>query len=127
VTAAPLIPGLTDEELPAILSKSAQRGARSAAYILVRLPFAVKTLFLDWLERELPQRAHKIVNRLRDVRGGELTSSEFVTRMQGEGKIAESIRDLFELACRKYGLNRKEVELATRHFRRPDTTQLSMF
>jgi DNA repair photolyase len=127
VTAAPLIPGLTDEELPAILRESAQRGARSAAYILVRLPFAVKTLFLDWLERELPQRAHKIVNRLRDVRGGELTSSEFVTRMQGEGKIAENIRDLFELFSRKYGLNRQDVELTTRHFRRPDTKQLSMF
>jgi DNA repair photolyase len=127
VTAAPLIPGLTDQELPAILREAAHRGARSAAYILVRLPFAVKTLFLDWLERELPQRSRRIVSRLRHVRGGELSSSEFVTRMEGEGKIAESIRDMFELFCRKYGLNRGEIELATSHFRRPDAHQLSMF
>jgi DNA repair photolyase len=127
VTAAPLIPGLTDQELPAILGAAAECGARSAAYILVRLPFAVESLFLEWLNRELPQRAAKIINRLREVRGGKLSSSDFNTRMQGEGKMAESIRDMFELFCRKHRLNQESSELSTHHFVRPGTTQLALF
>ena len=126
VNAAPLIPGLTDEELPAILRESAARGAEGACYILVRLPFAVKDLFLDWLGRNLPERAPKIVSRLREVRGGELSASDFVTRQAGQGKMAETIRDLFDLFCRKYGLNRSERQLSTAHFTR-EIRQLRMF
>jgi DNA repair photolyase len=127
VTAAPLVPGLTDQELPAILEAAADSGARTAAYILVRLPFAVETLFLDWLNRELPRRAAKVINRLRAVRCGSLSSSDFETRRQGRGKLAESIRDMFEIFCRRYRLNQEPIELATSHFVRPGTKQLALF
>ncbi len=127
VNAAPVIPGLTDEELPVILREAAGRGARTAAYIIVRLPGAVEALFLDWLQRELPLRAPKILNRLREVRSGRMSDSRFGTRMRGEGKIAESIRDLFHLTCKKHQLNAQEIKLATRHFVRPSPHQASLF
>ena len=127
VNVAPLIPGLTDEELPAILREAASRGARSANYMLVRLPFAVEGLFVNWLERNLPLRAAKILNRLRDVRGGKLSESEFEKRVYGEGKFAESIRSMFEIFSRKHGLDEAVPPLATHHFRRPGARQLSMF
>jgi DNA repair photolyase len=127
VSVAPVIPGLTDEEIPAILKESAARGARSAFYILVRLPFAVEELFVDWLQRHKPARASKILNRLREIRGGKLSGSDFDTRKQGEGLFAESIRSLFELSCRKYGLNQTMHELSTRHFTRDAGRQMSLF
>jgi DNA repair photolyase len=126
VTAAPVIPGITDEELPAILREGAARGARRAAYILVRFPHAVRELFLEWLERNLPQRSAKVLNRIRDVRGGKLGESEFGTRVWGEGKMAEAIGDMFEIFCRKYGLNQTEIELSTSRFTRPGRRQLSL-
>jgi DNA repair photolyase len=126
VNAAPLIPGLTDEELPSILRESAARGALTAAYILVRLPGAVEPLFLDWLKRELPERAPKVLGRLRDMRDGKLSDSRFGTRMRGEGKLAESLRTLFNLSCRKYGLNQTRVELSTHHFTRGSAAQLPL-
>jgi len=127
VNAAPVIPGLTDEELPAILRESALRGAVTACYILVRLPLAVETLFVDWLHRELPLRAPKVLNRLREVRGGRLSDGRYGTRKSGEGEMAESIRGLFELSCRKYGLNHREIHLSTRHFLRHGPKQLEIF
>jgi DNA repair photolyase len=127
VTAAPLVPGLTDQELPAILEAAADCGARTAAYILLRLPYSVEILFLDWLHREFPRRASKVINRLKAVRGGKLSSSDFETRMQGEGKLAGSIRDMFEIFCRKNRLNQEPGELATNRFVRPGTKQLALF
>ncbi len=127
VNVAPLIPGLTDEELPAILCEASSRGARSANYMLVRLPFAVEGLFVNWLERNLPLRAAKVLSRLRDVRGGRLSESEFGTRMHGEGKFADSIRGMFDVFARKYGLSERTLALATHHFKRPGARQLSMF
>ncbi len=127
VNVAPLIPGLTDQELPAILREAAKHGAKQACYILVRLPFAVKDLFLDWLKRNLPLRAPKVLSRLREVRGGELSASDFVTRQQGEGVMAETIRHMFELFCRKYELNRFEHRLDTTHFTRRTQRQLHLF
>jgi DNA repair photolyase len=118
VNAAPIIPGLNDEELPSILQEVAARGGVNAAYTLVRLPGAVKDLFLDWLRRELPERESKIINRLREVHRGRLSDSRFGTRMLGEGKVAESIEDLFRLTCRKYHLNKKTVALSTEYFLR---------
>jgi len=124
VNAAPIIPGLNDEELPSILQEVAARGGVSAAYTLVRLPGAVKDLFLDWLRRELPGRESKIVNRLREVRKGRLSDSRFGTRMSGEGTVAQSIEDLFRVTCRKYYLNEKPIALSTEHFLRiPGTTR----
>ena len=127
VNVAPVIPGLTDEEMPAILRAAAARGAKTAAYILVRLPGAVEPLFVEWLKRVLPLRASKILSRLREVRGGRMSDSRFGSRMSGEGKIAESIQDLFRLTCRRYHLNEQEIELSTRHFRRLSAPQLDLF
>jgi len=127
VNAAPIIPGLNDEELPSILRETSGRGAVSAGYTLVRLPGAVKPLFLDWLRRELPERESKIINRLREVRRGKLSDSRFGTRMLGEGKVAESIEDLFRLTCRKYHLNKRTITLSTENFLRTPKQQLEIF
>ena len=127
VNAAPITPGLNDEELPAILREAAARGAITAGYIIVRLPGPVEPLFLDWLERELPDRAPKIINRLKEVRAGRLSDSRFGTRMRGEGEVAKAINDLFHLTCKKYHLNEKEVELSTEHFLRVPEKQMEMF
>ena len=125
VNAAPIIPGLNDEELPSILQEVAARGGVSAAYTLVRLPGVVKDLFLDWLHRELPGRESKIINRLHEVRGGKLSDSRFGTRMLGEGKVAETIEDLFRVTCRKYHLNKRAITLSTEHFVRTPGTLTS--
>ncbi len=127
VSVSPVIPGLTDEEIPSILRDAAGCGARSADYILVRLPLAVEELFVEWLNRHMPARSAKILNRLREIRGGKLSTSDFVTRRQGEGKFAESVRALFEMSCRKFGLSQDGFELATRHFIRDTGAQPSLF
>ncbi|MBI5475073.1 MAG: PA0069 family radical SAM protein [Ignavibacteriae bacterium] len=118
VNIAPTIPGLTDEELPAILKSAAERGAQSAGYLLLRLPGAVEPLFLNWLGRELPERSGKIINRIRDTRQGELSEARFGKRMRGEGEIAAAIHSLFEINMRKYNLNKRWHGLSTEHFRR---------
>lgn len=127
VNVAPVIPGLTDEEIPAILTESADRGAMNASYIIVRLPGPVRELFLDWLEREVPDRAQRIVNRLTDLRGPRLTDSRFGVRMRGEGEWAEMISNLFALHCRKLGLNMSYPPLSTNHFRRLHRGQTDLF
>ncbi len=126
VSVSPVIPGLTDGEIPSILKSAASAGARSAMYILIRLPLTVEELFVDWLHRQMPGRAGKILNRLREIRGGKLSSADFGTRKRGEGKMAESIKALYDLACRRYGLNQAEIKLATDRFRR-DSDQLTLF
>lgn len=126
VNVAPIIPGLTDEEIPAILKAAAERGATSAGYILLRLPGAVKPLFLDWLKRELPDRQGKILSRIRETRNGALTNPAFGGRMKGEGEIADAINSLFTLHIRKYGLNKRWHGLSTDHFTRP-SQQLRLF
>jgi DNA repair photolyase len=127
VNAAPIIPGLTDEELPEIVKRSAENGAKFAAYIMVRLPYAVKDLFVEWVHREFPLRAMKILNRIRDLRDGKLSDARFHSRMTGEGEFADTIYALFQAACKKYGLNAddEEIELSTKHFRR--SGQLGLF
>ncbi len=111
VNAAPIIPGLNDVEIPAILKAAAEVGARGAGYLVVRLPYAVKDLFLDWLRREMPERAPKIENRIRSVREGQLSSSQFGIRMSGTGKIAEAIEQLFKSSVERNNLNRTRIEL----------------
>ncbi len=127
VNAAPIIPGLTDEEIPSILKAAAERGATHASSILVRLPGAVEPLFLDWLTRNFPERREKILNRIRDTRGGALSDSRFHSRMTGEGEIARTIGSLFELHAQRYGLNCGWHPLATDAFRRPSAHQGDLF
>ena len=127
VNVAPVVPGLTDHEIPAILEACADRGARRAAYLIVRLPFGVKDLFADWLGEHYPDRRDKVLNRLRSMRGGQLNDPRFGTRMKGTGLFAEQIRSVFELARRRAGLDAPKLELDTRAFRRPRGHQLDLF
>jgi DNA repair photolyase len=120
VNVAPVIPGLTDEEMPAILQAAAEAGARSANYILVRLPHGVKELFETWLEQHFPDRKEKVLNRLRSLHDGALYDSRWGKRKRGEGAYAEQMRGLFEVARRKAGFDESGgSELSTAAFRRP--------
>lgn len=127
INVAPLIPGLNDEEIPSILAAASQAGARWANYIMVRLPGAVKPLFLEWLERHMPDRAGKIQSRLRRIRDGELTDPRFASRMRGEGELADLISRFFTLARKQNGLDGHDHELVTHHFRRRHPLQLDLF
>jgi DNA repair photolyase len=124
---APVIPGLTDHEIPAILDGAAAAGAKRAGYIMLRLPFAVKSLFESWLERHFPERKSKVLNRIRDIRGGKLNDPRFESRMRGEGVFAEETAALFRIAKRKAGLAEKPPPLSTEHFRRPGWQQGTLF
>jgi DNA repair photolyase len=115
----PVIPGLTDHELPAILEAAAGAGALTASYILLRLPHGVKELFADWLERNFPDRKEKVLGRVREVRSGKLNDPRFRSRMRGEGAYAEHIRSMFDVARRRHGLDRPLEPLSTAAFRRP--------
>lgn len=119
VMVAPIIPGLTDEEIPAILQAAATAGARTAAFTLVRLPYAVAPLFEDWLERHFPTRKKKILDRIRDIRGGKLNDPNFGSRMRGERIFAEQISQLFKVSARRAGLNQARPELRIDLFRVP--------
>ncbi len=119
VMTAPIIPGLTDHELPAILEAAAAAGAKRAGYVLLRLPFAVKDIFGQWLDDHEPGKKARILDRLRTLGGGKLYSSEWGKRMTGEGIFAEQLRALFDVTTRRLGLNREEFALSTAHFRKP--------
>jgi len=124
---APVIPGLTDHEIPSILSAVAKAGAIAASYVPLRLPYGVAPLFEEWLTLHRPLQKEKILNRIRDIRGGRLNDPNFKTRMQGSGAYAEHIAELFEVTCRKAGLNSKRPTLAAKAFRRPGPSQRQLF
>jgi DNA repair photolyase len=128
VNLAPVIPGLNDEEVPAILEAAAQAGAEWSGAILLRLPHAVKELFADWLARHFPERRERVLNRLRDAYGGKLYDGRFGVRGKGEGPYAEQIRALYRQAARKHRLDGRPPTLSTEHFRRPAPRgQLELF
>lgn len=113
----PVLPGLTEHEIPAILKAVSEAGAISAHYTMLRLPYGVKDLFQSWVKRHYPDRAEKILNRIREMRNGKLYDSEYGTRMRGVGVHADQIATMFALYKKKYGLN-KPRPLSTAHFRR---------
>ena len=127
VLLAPVIPGLTDHELPSILQAAADAGARFAGYVLLRLPHGVKALFDQWLQDYFPERRVKGLNRIRSTRGGKLNDPRFGSRMKGEGIFAEQIAAIFSAACRKAGISGRHPNLSTTSFRRPDEPQLSLW
>ena len=126
VLVAPVIPGLTDHEIPAILVAAAAAGASFAAHAALRLPYAVAPLFEEWLARHVPEKKDKVLNRIRALRRGRLNNSEFGLRMRGEGIFAEQIARLFEVARRRTGGLDREPELSTAFFRRPGGAQLEL-
>lgn len=128
VKVAPVIPGLTDHEVPAILAAAAEAGAGWAGYVPLRLRYGVAELFEGWLTRHYLQRKEKVLGRVREIRGGRLNDPHFRTRMRGEGPYADGIRALFRTACHRAGLNRNPLRLDTAAFRRPERSgQLGLF
>lgn len=103
VMLAPLIPGLNDQEIPALLAAVREQGATDARYTMLRLPLAVEPVFREWLAREQPLRQSRVEGLIQQVRGGQWNRSEFGERMRGTGPIAEQLRALFRLMRQRYG------------------------
>jgi DNA repair photolyase len=127
VNVAPIIPGLTDHECADILKSAADAGATRASFIIVRLPFKVKDLFQDWLEQNFPDRKEKVLNKIRDMRGGKLYEAEFGKRMRGNGNYSTQIKDLFNTQAKRLGLNEDQRTLTTEHFKKTSGDQLQLF
>ncbi|HET7434566.1 MAG TPA: PA0069 family radical SAM protein [Thermoanaerobaculia bacterium] len=118
VMVAPTVPGLTDHEMPQILAAAHDAGATGAGYVVLRLPWAVAPLFEKWLEEQFPDRKDKVLNRIRDLRGGKLYDAQWGVRGRGQGIFAEQIGAIFDVTCRRLGLNQEKHEMSTEHFRR---------
>jgi DNA repair photolyase len=116
---APVIPGLTDHEIPRLLEAARDAGAVSARWMMLRLPHRVKDLFLEWLQRHKPLRAAKVEAFIRGVRAGSLSDSTWGRRMRGTGALTEHIGGLFDLYAHKYGLDRATPPLSTTSFQPP--------
>ena len=125
VMVAPIIPGLTDHEVPRILDACANAGAQFASYTIVRLPWAVAPLFEHWLEEHFPERKEKVLGRIRNLRGNKLNNSQWHMRMTGEGIFAEQIASLFKVACHRAGIGERP-KLSKAAFRRTKE-QLKLF
>ena len=129
VNIAPVIPFLTDSELEAILEASAAAGARSAMYTLLRLPWEVKDIFRAWLDAHYPLKAAHVMSRVHQMRGGKDNDPNFKSRMSGQGLFAELLRQRFDKACARFGLNRRsDLELDCSIFKPPSLHgQTSLF
>jgi DNA repair photolyase len=130
VMVAPVVPGLTDHEIPAILKAAHDAGAHSAGYITLRLPHGVKELFERWLERHFPDRKDKVLNRVRELRDGKLYDPTFGVRMRGTGVFADQIEALFDASVRKLGMNERPMKLKrnSSSFKKPPKNgQLALF
>ncbi|HEV7920625.1 MAG TPA: PA0069 family radical SAM protein [Thermoanaerobaculia bacterium] len=126
VMVAPIIPALNEHEVPAILAAARKAGATSAGFVVLRLPWAVAPLFERWLEEHFPDRKDKVLNRVRDLRGGKLYDAKWGVRGRGEGIFAEQIAALFEVSARRHGFGEKSLEMSTASFRRR-RAQASLF
>ena len=127
VMTAPMILGLNDHEMPALLEAAADAGATMAGYVPLRLPHQLGSLFDGWLLQNYPDRREKILNQIRSIRGGSLNDPRFGTRMRGEGIYAEHLSKLFALTCKRLGLNRRsQPPLERGNFRRPLGDQLRL-
>ena len=129
VNIAPVIPGLTDIEMPAILEAVADAGARRVAWVMLRLPYQIKDLFLDWLGHNVhPERAKHVESMIRQSYGGKLYNAGTPVRRRGKGQIAAQVAQVFDVFTRKHGLNRDVRPLTRHHFRHPsDGTQMVLF
>ncbi|MEJ0045818.1 MAG: PA0069 family radical SAM protein [Rhodospirillales bacterium] len=131
VLAAPMIPGLNDAELEKILERAAKSGARTAGYVLLRLPHELRQMFEAWLGTHYPDRAKHVLNLIRETRAGALNDSRFHDRFTGQGAYAELLAKRFERAARQLGLENR-IDLETRHFAPPGiatapAAQLALF
>jgi DNA repair photolyase len=128
VSVAPVIPGLNDHEIPAILEAARDAGAQFATYSIVRLPGSVADVFQQWLARHLsPEAGEKIIRRIRDLRGGKLNELRPGIRMKGEGELAAQIGRIFKITARKLGLNKIRPDITGENFRRQEAGQMELF
>jgi DNA repair photolyase len=129
VMVAPVIPGLTDIEMPQILQAAKDAGAQAAGYVLLRLPWTVQPVFLEWLAANRPAVKDRVESLIRETRGGKLYDSTWKARQRGQGAYAEQIQQTFRVFAHKLGLDRSLPELDTSLFRppRPSSGQLSLF
>jgi DNA repair photolyase len=129
VSVAPVIPGLNDSEIPAVLAAARAAGAQGAGYVLLKLPTTVRDVFQDWLRRNYPDRVERIENLIRSTRDGRLSDSQFGRRQVGTGNVAELIANTFELWQRKLGFAEKSEPLNSDDFRPPTPTsgQMQLF
>ena len=126
VLIAPVIPGLTDHEIPSILAAAKEAGAKFAGHTMLRLPHGIGELFENWLVQHFPEKKDKVLSRIRAIRGGQINDPRFGSRMQGEGEIADVIHKMFQLARRNLGFVR-HPPLSTKAFRRPNETPSLLF
>ena len=126
---APVIPFINDAEMESVLEQAATAGAKAAGYVILRLPNEVKQLFREWLETHEPGKTEHVFSIIRDLRSGRENDPEYFTRMRGQGVYAELVRNRFQNACRKFGLNTERSELTTGLFEPPVTAdpQQSLF
>lgn len=128
VMTAPIIPGLTDHEIPKLVQAAADAGASWVGYNIVHLPYGVKDLFVEWLSRHYPERKNKVLGRIKELRRGKLNDPRFGYRMSGEGIFAQQIAQLHKAACNKAGLPKPRKKLSVEHFRIPGKPmQLKLF
>lgn len=118
VLTAPIVPGLTDHEIPALLEAARDAGATSAGWILLRLPWQIKEVFFDWARREFPLRASKIDAAIRDTRDGELYQTQWRIRQRGTGERAEQIDQTFKVFAKRFGLERPREHMSAEAFLR---------
>ncbi len=121
VMVAPIIAGLNDSEVPAILAAAREQGAQYAGYVLLRLPLTVRPVFLDWLQRHFPTKRERIESLIRSTRDGDFNQSEFGRRLRGSGEYAEHLRSTFKLFSRRYELDGRPPPLDVSKFRRPSS------
>lgn len=129
VNVAPVIPGLTEAEMPRILEAVAEAGATQAAWVMLRLPYQLKDIFGDWLKRSVhPERAKKVESKLRQLHGGKLYDSTRGMRGRGEGAFSDHVGKTFEVFTRRYGLNKERTPLSSESFERPERAgQMRLF
>lgn len=126
VLVAPVIPALNDHEIPSVLAAAKSAGAVCASTGILRLPLTVAPVFEQWLDRNVPGKKDKVLNRIRAIRGGKLNDPSFGSRMRGEGIFADQISQMFHVARRKVGLPEDGPELSAAAFRRPGGAQLAL-
>jgi len=126
VMVAPVIPGLNDHEIPAILERAAAAGAQSASWVMLRLASPLDQLFSDWLEKHFPDRAARVLARIRECRGGKLNDTRFRIRQRGLGPYATQIANLFAVSARRRGLDRPLPPLDASRFRRVGQLELRL-
>jgi len=126
VMTAPMIPGLNDHEMEAILEAAAEAGATRAGFTVLRLPLEIKELFEEWLRQHRPDRAERVLSLIRQMRGGALYQSSFGLRMRGEGPIAELLSARFGAAVKRLGLNKIRYRLDTLRFRVPEEARTAL-